>query len=75
MVSGRMRKRKKETETTEEIFANQCPHLHLWPVPSCHAKSGRIHIQSDQTVETFCRSGVHLKCVLFLQSQQTGALK
>jgi hypothetical protein len=75
MVSDRMRKRNKETGMTEEIFTNRCPHLHPWPVPSCHAKSGRIHIQSDQTVEAFCTTSAHLKCVLFLQNHQTGALK
>ena len=61
-----------EAETMKAIYASQCPHLHLWPVPSCHAKSGRIHIQADQTVESFCTTVAHADCMLFLQAEKLG---
>jgi len=65
---------KKETtaEAVRYLMPNQCPHLRLWPVPSCHAKNGRIHIQADQTVENYCTKGAHVDCILFLQRMKIG---
>jgi muconolactone delta-isomerase len=70
-----MRRMQAEEQPRTAPLASQCPHLHLWPVPSCHAKYGRIHIQSDQTVREFCVTAAHHDCILFQQTLRLGAAR
>jgi hypothetical protein len=75
MVQKQMKRTDAPEAEAAKIFLSRCPHLHLWPVPSCHAKDGRIHIQSDQTVENFCTTTGFADCSRYLQRQGIGAIQ
>ena len=63
-------KKAMENGTVRATALNQCPHLRSRPVPCCLAKTGRIHIQSDETVENYCTTASHIDCLLFLQAKK-----
>lgn len=54
----------------EERKSRVCPHASLWPVASCHAKNGRVHLPSDETVKLLCSKSAYTDCALFQKNDQ-----